>query len=284
MIRFLFAAALLLLPVAARAQTEQQALVDRAALTVQDIMQSPNSADLVGTLRRARAVMICPRIFKLGFILGGSGGGCVLAARDGSGSWSDPAFYGIGSGSLGFQAGIQDSETMMFILTPRGLDAVMDDQFKIGADASIAIATIGAGVEGATTAATGADIVAFSQARGLFAGASIAGSLLQSRTGWNQAYYGQALAARQIVLQMQANNPGANPLRAILMRFGAPGMAPAGYAAAAPPPGYYQQGPYGQQGPAGPPPGYYGAAPPQGAPMALTPSAPVQSQSLPPPR
>ena len=41
----------------------------------------------------------------------------------------------------------------------------MDSQFKFGADASIAIATIGAGVEGATTADLGADIVVAAKTR-----------------------------------------------------------------------------------------------------------------------
>ena len=45
-------------------------------------------------LQRARAVMICPRVFKAGFIIGGSGGDCVLLARAGNGTWSYPSFYG----------------------------------------------------------------------------------------------------------------------------------------------------------------------------------------------
>jgi lipid-binding SYLF domain-containing protein len=212
--------------------------------------------------------MICPRIFKAGFFFGGSGGGCVLLARAGNGTWSYPAFYGIGSGSFGLQIGIQDSQLMMMIMTNRGLNAVMDSQFKLGADASIALATVGAGVEGATTAAVGADIVAFALNRGVFGGISLQGSIMSSRTAWNAAYYGQPFAARQIVVNMQGSNPGADPLREILTRYGAaagpvpaaapppPGPPPSepGYAPAYPPyrgPAYPQQQPQGQyQGPA----------------------------------
>ena len=275
MFRIGFAAALLLLlPAVARAQGAQQAVVDRATLTVQE-MTADNPAQIQANLAASRAVMICPRVFTAGFIIGGSGGDCVLLTRDGAGSWSDPAFYGISTGSLGFQAGIQDSEIIMCILTQKGLDAVMDDQFKVGADAGIAVATIGAGVEGATTAATGADIAAFARARGLFAGASVAGSLLTSRTGWNQAYYGQPLAARQIVMQMQANNPGADPLRAILMRWAAPAPAAVAPYPVAAAPSAYPQPAYGQ-------PAY---TPASAAPQSLAPAptASVQSQALPPP-
>jgi len=207
----------------AMAQSDQQTLVDRATLTVQETVNgSTETSDIRDMMRRARAVMVCPRVFKAGFIIGGSGGGCVLAARDARGSWSYPAFYGMGSGSVGFQIGIQDSAIVMMILTEKGLGAIMDSQFKFGGDLGLAVATLGAGVEGATTADLGADIVAFSQARGLFAGISLQGSVLSARSEWNRAYYGRDYSGRQIVLDMSGRNPGADPLREVLTRVGGP--------------------------------------------------------------
>lgn len=221
MLRTLVFAILALLAITIRpaaAQSEQQVLVDRATLAVEELTSGANSSDPKTMLRQARAAMVCPRIFRASFFIGGSGGGCVLVARDGSGSWSYPAFYSMASGSLGLQIGIQDSEFMMLILTERGLSAVLDSQFKFGGDANIAIADMGAGVEGSTTAAAGADIVAFSKTRGLFAGAALQGSLMSVKSGWNRSYYGQDLSARQIVLSMQGRNQGADPLREVLTR------------------------------------------------------------------
>ena len=208
----------------AHAQSDQQTLVDRATLTVQETLQANSGpdSDVHRMLRKSRAVMVCPRVFKAGFIIGGSGGGCALLARDGAGNWSYPAFYGMGSGSVGFQIGIQDMAILMMILTDKGLTAIMDSQFKFGGDANITVATIGAGVEGATTADLGADIVAISQSRGLFAGISLQGSVMGSRSEWNQAYYGRDMGARQIVIDMAGRNPGAEPLREVLSRAGTP--------------------------------------------------------------
>ena len=208
----------LLLPVAAHAQSEQQTLVDRATLTVQEMLADKNASEARNLMRKSKGVMVCPRIFKAGFILGGQGGGCIMAGRTRNG-WTNPAFYGLGSGSIGFQIGIQDAQIIFIVLTEKGLQALLDSQFKFGADASVAVATLGAGVSGSTTAALNADIVAFATARGLFAGVSIDGSLISSRSDWNQEYYGQALAAQQIVLSNQGNNPGAEPLREILSRY-----------------------------------------------------------------
>lgn len=223
-------------PGVARAQQEQQAIVDRATLTAQEMLNDRDGTEAQYLLRRSRAALICPRVFRAGFVFGGEGGDCVLVARDGAGSWSSPAFYGMGAGSVGFQIGIQDAEVMLMILTERGLSSIMDSQFKLGADAKATFIAYGGGVEGATTAALRADIVGFTRARGLYAGVSISGSLLNSRTEWNQAYYGRPLAARQIVVGMEASNPGADPLRQVLMRFGfesaaadqpaAPGLPP----------------------------------------------------------
>lgn len=309
MIRHLAIAALALVGLtetacAPKTQNEQQTLVDRAALTVQEMMTQTVSSgprDLIG---RAKGAMICPRIFKAGFFFGGEGGACVLLARAGNGTWSYPAFYTIGSGSFGLQFGVEDHELLMLIMTDKGLNAVLDSQLKLGAAAGIAIANMGAGVQGSTTTAIGADIAAFSLSSGLFGGIALEGSVMSSDSKWNQAYYGQPLAARTIVMQMQGNNPGADPLRDLLTRYGAPSAAaPApmppqqqsGYAPAYPPQqssGYAPAYPP-QQGYAPPvqaPSGYAPAQPaypPQNQDYAAPATAgrgPIQEQSLTPPR
>ena len=223
MIRLLLGLTLLLATLGAtraHAQTEQQTLVDRATLTVQEMFSDQVNPEGRRLLKNAKGIMICPRVFKAGFIIGGQAGSCVLVGNH-NGAWTNPAFYGFGSGSIGFQIGVQDAQIAFIVLTEKGLTALMDSQFKVGADASVAVATYGAGVSGATTAALRADIVAFAQARGLFAGIALDGSLISQRTEWNQVYYGQYLAPQQIILNRQGNNPGADPLREVLAQLAA---------------------------------------------------------------
>ena len=259
--RILFAAVLTMLPALAMAQAEQQALVDRATLAAQEMLNPRDGTDAQSVLGTARAVMICPQGFRAGFLFGGEGGSCVLVARDGGGSWSSPAFYGLGSASFGFQAGIQDAQIMLLIMNDKGLAAIMDSQFKLGADASATFVDLGGGIEGSTTAALRADIVGFTRARGLFAGIALSGSLLSQKTDWNQAYYGRPLAGRQIVISAEAANPAADPLRQALMQVAA---APTPLAQAAPP--AYR-----------PPASYQTPVAPLGR-------APIQQQQLAPPR
>jgi lipid-binding SYLF domain-containing protein len=286
MIRFLATAALAALTLlqtacSANSPGQQQTLVDRAALTVQEMMTQTVSDNPQELMRRAKGVMVCPRIFKAGFFFGGEGGNCLLLARAGNGTWSYPAFYTIGSGSFGFQFGIEDNQLLMLIMTQHGLSAVLDSQIKLGANAGIAIATIGAGVQGSTTTAVGADIVAFAASRGLFGGVALEGSVMSTETDWNQSYYGQPFAARQLVIQMQGGNPGADPLRDVLTRYGSRGPRPSmppppppqqqGYAPA------YPQQQYQPQGRPPPPPSDYSAPSPDDR-------GPIQQQNLGAPR
>jgi SH3 domain-containing YSC84-like protein 1 len=285
--RILLAAALLLIPSLARAQSDEQALVDRSTIAVQEMMTQKISQTPRAMLGRARAVLICPRIFKAGFFFAGAGGSCVLLARAGNGTWSYPAFYTIGSASFGLQIGLEDSALVLMVMTNRGLDALMNSHFKLGAGASVAIATIGGGVQGALTTGVTADIVAFQASRGAFAGISVEGSVLDSRTDMDQAYYGQPFDTRQIVIAMQGANPGADPLRGILTRLGTPEPAPP--PRYSPQPGYSSQGypQAGAQSPAGYAPSYPpGYAPPTGGgtPMTGYQGGAIQQQSLPPPR
>jgi lipid-binding SYLF domain-containing protein len=258
----------ILAPTSAQAQSarNQQELVDRATLAVGEVLSDQQGEQARELMPHARAVMICPRVFRAGFLFGGEGGGCALVARGGQGSWSSPAFYSMGGGSFGLQAGIQDAEVVMMILTDNGLRAVMDSQFRIGADASVAFVSLGGGVEGATALALNADIVAFARTRGLFAGVSFQGTVMSSDSAGDEVYYGQPVGPIDIVKTMRVSNPGADPLRAALMRTAQP---PVQTYAAAPPPSYASQ----PEPAYAPPPGYGAGGP-----------APVQSQSLPPPR
>ena len=203
----------------AHAQTEQQTLVDRSTLVVQEMLGDQNATEARNLMKRAKGAMVCPRIFKAGFFIGGQGGGCLLVGRNVNGAWSGPAFYSMGSASLGLQIGVQDAEMIFIVLTDKGLQALLDSQFKFGADASVAVASIGAGVSGSTTAALRADIVSFAQARGAFAGISLEGSLISNKSDWNAAYYGKPIGAQQIVIGMEGQNPGAEPLKETLNRF-----------------------------------------------------------------
>ena len=160
-----------------------------------------------------------PRLFKGGFIVGGEGGQGVLLVRGAGNTWSDPAFFGIGSASFGLQAGLEQSEAVLLVMTQKGLDALMRDQFKVGAQAGIAVATLGSGVEGAVSAG-GPDIVVWSSSSGAYAGIALNGSIIKPQPEDDQAYYGRPLTTRDILFGHRGAAPQATALRRELAGVG----------------------------------------------------------------
>ena len=158
----------------ARADAKRQSLVDGCLASANKVLSGKDFPDAVKLMSSARGVLIIPELVQGGFILGAAGGRGVLVARTKPNDWSYPVFYGMGSGSIGLQIGGKVSEIVFIIRSEKGLQAILDHKFKFGAEAGVTMVAVGIGLEGASTAAGGADIVAFSNSAGLFAGASIA--------------------------------------------------------------------------------------------------------------
>lgn len=199
----------------AMAAPEQQGVIDRAVVTVGDIKKDKAFGNARDLATRAKAIMIIPRLYKGGFIVGGEGGTGVLMTR-GTAGWGQPAFYYLGSASFGFQIGLEQAEMVMFVMTQKALDALYADQFKVGANAGITVVTLGSGVEGATTSNAGADIVTWASASGAYAGISLNGSVIKPDNDDNKAYYGRAATPKTIHTGTSLRNPGAAGLREAL--------------------------------------------------------------------
>ena len=217
----LLAAAIWSAPAAASTdEAEANELVDKARIAVQRLARDSDAGpSLRHFLGGAKAVLVFPTLIKGAFLLGGEGGSGVLLARNGAGSWSYPAFYTMASISFGLQIGGQTAEAMLLIRTDEALEAVLEDQMKLGADASVAAGPKGAGIDGAITSNIGPDIISFSTGQGFFAGASFEGAVIARRQDWNRAFYGDAATPRAIVIRRAHANPAADPLREALSRF-----------------------------------------------------------------
>jgi len=222
--RFVLAgAATLAMPVAAAsnawADAKRQSLVDQSLNTARKVLSGKDFPDALKLMTKAKGVLIVPELVQGGFIIGAAGGRGVLLTRTGPGDWSYPAFYGLGSGSVGLQVGGKVSEIIFIILTEKGLQAILDHKFKFGAEAGVTMVAVGAGFEGGSTAALGTDIVAFANSNGLFAGASLEGSYIDADNDWNALYYGMGATGRAIVADRRYSNPGAEPLRQFLAKW-----------------------------------------------------------------
>jgi lipid-binding SYLF domain-containing protein len=207
----LLAAGMLAAPLAAQAQTSQQVTVDGARKVLNDLRHDKAFGNAAQLLRQARAVFIVPKLIKGGFIVGGEGGNGVLMVHN-RGGWSAPAFYAIGAASFGLQVGLQQSELIMLIMTQKGLDGVLHDNFKIGAQAGISVVTLGSGVEGAIGGASPPDVVVWSSSTGLYGGLTVDGSVIRAQPNMDSEFYGRSVTSRDVLFG-NFETPGAAVLR-----------------------------------------------------------------------
>ena len=209
-----------LLPAAAWAN-DQQLVVDKARIVVESFLNDPDFAKMRVYVQNAYAVLIIPDLLKGGFFIGVEHGTGVLLARDPqSGSWSEPAFYDIWGGSFGLQFGGQTSDAIFTLMNPGAVQKLLSSRFQLGADASVAVGELGAGVGAGTTVQFGEDVYAFARNMGLYGGLALDGTYAMPRDAWNQAFYGQPLTAEQIVVNRTAPEVlGTQALRESLSRF-----------------------------------------------------------------
>lgn len=183
---------------AAFAQADQQVIIDGARKTLSDLRKDKAFGNARQLLRTARAVMIVPKLIKGGFIVGGEGGEGVVMVRTEHG-WSDPAFYAIGSASLGLQIGGQVAEMILLVMSERGVQGLLSDEFKLGAQAGINVVTLGSSVEGAIGGASPPDVVVWSSSTGLYGGLTINGSIIRPQLDDDRAFYGRSVTSRDIL-------------------------------------------------------------------------------------
>jgi lipid-binding SYLF domain-containing protein len=204
---------------AARAQSDAQVTIDGARKTLADLRHDKEFGTAATALRRARAVLIVPRLVKGGFFVGGEGGEGVLMVQARDGTWSNPAFYSIGAGSFGLQVGLEQSELILLVMTQKGLDGLLNNEFKIGAQAGIAVVTLGSGVEAAIAGPTPPDIIVWSSSSGAYGGLTVDGSIVRPNQNDNAAWYRRPITTRDILFG-RFNYPQASGLRQELRSIG----------------------------------------------------------------
>ena len=193
--------------------------VHEAATIFDEIMGAQDKAIPTAILSKATGIAIFPSTIKAGLVFGGVRGRGVLSGRTADG-WSSPAFLTLTGGTFGLQIGGESADIILVINGERGLQNLVGNQFKIGADAALAAGPIGRDAQASTDIQLRAQILSYSRARGLFAGVTINGSTIRQDMDANQRFYGKRLTTKQVVFEGQAGAPEAvGEWRAALAKY-----------------------------------------------------------------
>lgn len=155
------------------------------------IVQTMRSdARLERLLMQAQGLFVVPSYTRIALGIGGGGGAGLLLARLADGSWSEPAFYHVGSISVGLQVGAQSGPAALVLNSSKAVDAFRkNSNFSLNADVGLTVANWSV-----ASSAEAGDIVAWSSNVGLFGNAVTASvsDIMFSRSQ-TDAFYGQSV-------------------------------------------------------------------------------------------
>jgi lipid-binding SYLF domain-containing protein len=179
-------------------RAEDIARIRHSAEVFHEIMETPDKAIPKDLLGSAKCIAIIPGEKKFAFLVGGTYGKGLVSCRTAHG-WSAPAFLTVGGGSYGFQIGGASTDVVMVFQNRHGLDSLLSDKFRIGADATAAAGPVGRHVAAATDIKLHSEILTYARSRGAFAGVSLSGAVVQPDESGNTALYGPNARAKEIV-------------------------------------------------------------------------------------
>ena len=177
---------------AANASSNDPKLVGRlaaATATLQAIASAPDKGIPGSIMESADCVAVIPGFKKAAFVVGADYGQGVVTCRTAKG-WSAPAFIKMTGGSFGFQIGGQSTDFVMVAVNQKGMQDLLKNKFKIGADAAAAAGPVGRNASAATDWKLNAELLTYSRSKGLFAGVDLGGVVVSQNADDTRTFYG----------------------------------------------------------------------------------------------
>jgi SH3 domain-containing YSC84-like protein 1 len=169
--------------------SSEAGVVNEAAIVLQELSTANIDRIPARLIAESHAIAIFPHFIRGAFVVGICGGRGVLITRDPAGRWQAPEFMTMGGGSFGWQIGVQATDLVLIFRTPRSLANMRKGKITLGADASAAAGPVGRYASVATDSRFQAEILTYSRSRGLFAGVSLSGAVLQLDIPATQRFY-----------------------------------------------------------------------------------------------
>jgi SH3 domain-containing YSC84-like protein 1 len=183
----------------------------KATQVFKEIMNAPDQGIPQNLLESAKCIAIIPGDVKFAFVFGGSYGRGLVTCRNEHG-WSAPMFLAVDGGSVGYQIGGSSTDLVMLFMNDHALQSLLSDKFKLGADASVAAGPVGRNAAAGTDVKLNAEILSYSRAKGVFAGVSLDGAVVQADKSGDKAMYGNDVNRHEILSGKVAVPESARPL------------------------------------------------------------------------
>jgi len=172
--------------------------MDRSVAVLHAIMSTPDKGIPEEVLNGAKCIVVVPDLIKGGFVFGGKHGRGVATCRTAEG-WSAPAFISVGGGSWGLQIGVEDVDLVMLVMNDRGLQHLLSSKFELTGEGSVAAGPVGRHASAGTDWKMNTEMLTYSRSKGIFAGLTLEGAVVEQDNDSTEAIYGKHMRFRSIL-------------------------------------------------------------------------------------
>ncbi len=183
-----------------------------------EIMATPDKSIPNSILSGASCVVVIPSYKKGAFVVGAQYGQGVATCRTGHG-WSSPVFVQLAGGSFGFQIGGQATDLVLVAMNQNGLQHMLTNKFKIGADAAASAGPVGRNAQAGTDWKLNAEFLTYSRSKGLFAGINLDGTVLSQNEDDTRDFYGSNLPFKSVLGGNVPTPPDARPFVGTVAKY-----------------------------------------------------------------
>jgi len=174
------------------------------------IMATPDKGIPEEVLNSAKCILVVPNLIKGGFVFGGKHGRGVASCRTPEG-WSAPAFVSVGGGSAGFQIGLEGVDLVMLVMNDQGFQHLLSSKFELTGEGSVAAGPVGRHASAGTDWKMNTEMLTYSRSKGVFAGLTLEGAVVEQDNDSTRAIYGKHMEFRNILSGKVATPKSAEP-------------------------------------------------------------------------
>jgi len=195
---------------AGSAREDSVARLNSSVDVINAIMATPDKGIPEEVLNDAKCILVVPNMIKGGFVFGGKHGRGVASCRTAEG-WSAPAFVSVGGGSAGFQIGLEGVDLVMLVMNDKGLQQLLSSKFELTGEGSVAAGPVGRHASAGTDWKMTTEVLTYSRSKGVFAGLTLEGAVVEQDNDSTRAIYGEQMEFRNILSGKVATPKSAEP-------------------------------------------------------------------------
>ncbi|MBO9614901.1 MAG: lipid-binding SYLF domain-containing protein [Dyadobacter sp.] len=198
------------------AQNKEEDKINAATAVLSDFNGIQIPAQLI---EASKGIIIIPRMINGGLIVGGKHGKGLAMVKREDGEWSDPVFVTITGGSVGAQIGVQAVDLVLVFKSDKTLMNIEKGDYTLGGDVSVAAGPVSKNASATTDYKLEAEVYSYSRAKGLFAGVTVNGAMLDVDVRANTGLYGSKATVKSIFTESNISSKAIDDLREKLDDF-----------------------------------------------------------------